>query len=127
MARSALLLLALAQAGSPALLGCKSMDDLEKSLRAEGTPLIAAVVPAEGRAGTGVAVRGSNFGGSPGEIGFQDPATGRLVPSKVVAWSSDLIVTVVPAIPGPVGSTQVGLRTADGKVPPFFGQFKLVE
>lgn len=118
-----LLLVTLAPLGSGLLLGCKTADDIQKAMAAAGHPVINAVVPAQGKQGASVAVQGLNFGANPGDIGFQDPASGGRIPAKINTWTDTLIITEVPYIPGAPVKTQIGLRTSSGDVPSSFGQF----
>lgn len=100
------------------LLGCKSYDELKKDLETAGVPVIDSIVPASGKPGAVVTVRGLAFGATQGKVGFQD-ANGNIAVSEIVSWNADFIVTKVPVLAGNPATSLVHLVTYDGKAVAF--------
>jgi len=103
------------------LMGCQTSDDTSSST----TPTIVQVVPSQGVVGTAIAVRGTNFGSSTGELALQDPNTSRFVLATVSGWSDDVIVASVPTMDSATGVLKVGLKTSSGNIPASAGTFTL--
>ncbi|MGC8472493.1 MAG: IPT/TIG domain-containing protein [Acidimicrobiales bacterium] len=60
-------------------------------------PVLAALSPLAGPAGTRVTMTGSDFGTTPGHVTFTPESGAPALSAEIVTWSEDAIVVVVPA------------------------------
>lgn len=110
-----------------ATMGCGTIEDLEKQLRAQGEPMIRSVFPAKASVGDAFGVRGFNFGLQAGAIGIKAGPRGTMVPASVLMWSDDVITAKVPEVS--ILDQEVGIvvATADGRQPPFVARITIAK